>query len=243
MTVVSGSYVPLAPGIVRVPTMGDLVNSFVLLEADGSVTLVDCGLKGAPARLLRALADLGRHPRDVQRIVLTHAHNDHAGGAARMVETTAVDGVQAHAGDAPYLRAGQAPPISAVSPVGRLIARVQDLSFAPVPVEQELADGQVIDILGGMRVVHTPGHTPGHISLLHPGTGVLITGDCILNPLSRMQWAYSLYCTSAEQNRASATRFADLDFTVAAFTHGTEIRDRARERIREFLVRKGALAG
>ena len=237
----SASFITLAPGIVRVPTAGDFVNSFVLLEADGSVTLVDCGLKGAPARLLRALADLGRHPQDVQRIVLTHAHNDHAGGAARMVDATAVDGVQAHEGDAPYLRDGQAPPITATGPLGRIIARVQDFSFVPVPVEQELSDGEVIDVLGGMRVVHTPGHTPGHISLLHPGTGVLITGDCILNPLSRMQWAYSLYCTSPEQNRQSATRFADLDFTVAAFTHGTEIRDRARERIRGFLTRKGAL--
>jgi len=54
-----------------------------------------------------------------------------------------------------------------------------------------------------------------------------------------MQWAYSLYCTSPTQNRQSAARFADLDFKVAAFTHGTEIRDRARERIRDFLTRKG----
>ena len=221
--------------------MSDFVNSFVLLESDGSVTLIDCGLKGAPAKLLRALKDLGRHPRDVQRIVLTHAHNDHAGGAARMVQESSADGVHAHEEDRGFLEAGQAPPITATNTIGRLVARMQDFSFAPVAVESVLADGQLLDCVGGLQVLHTPGHTPGHVSLLHPGTGVLITGDCILNPLSRMQWAYSLYCTSPAQNRESAARFADLDFKVAAFTHGTEIRDRARERIRSFLTRKGAL--
>lgn len=240
MMPVSHAYVELAPGILRIPTMGDFVNSFVLLEEDGSVTLVDCGLRSAPARLVRALADVGRHPRDVQRIVLTHAHNDHAGGAARMVQDTSASGVQAHAADRGFLESGQAPPVTSRAPLGRLIARVQDFSFAPVAVEQELSDGQFVDCLGGLQVLHTPGHTPGHISLLHPATGVLITGDCILNPLSRMQWAYSIYCTSPAQNRKSAARFADLDFRVAAFTHGTEIRDRARERIRGFLTRKAA---
>ena len=241
MSLVSRSTLQLAPGIFRSPTMGDFVNSFALLESDGSVTLVDCGLKGAPPKLVRALADLGRHPRDVQRIILTHAHNDHAGGAASMVRDSAVTGVHAHQADQVYLEAGSAPPITANNALGRLLARVQDFSFTSVPVERTLVDGQILDCLGGLRVVHTPGHTPGHISLLHPESGVLITGDCIPNPLSRMQWAYSLYCTSPAQNRESATRFADLEFSVAAFTHGTEIRDRARERIRSFLTRKGAL--
>jgi len=240
MSDVSRSYVELAPGMYRIPTMGDFVNSFVLLESDGSVTLVDCGLKSAPPKLVHALAALGRHPRDVQRIILTHAHNDHAGGAASMVGDASVAGVHAHQDDQAYLEAGNAPPITADSALGRLIARVQDFSFTSVPVERTLVDGQVLDCRGGLRVVHTPGHTPGHISLLHPESGVLITGDCILNPLSRMQWAYSLYCTSPAQNRESATRFADLEFSVAAFTHGTEIRDQARERIRSFLTRKGA---
>jgi glyoxylase-like metal-dependent hydrolase (beta-lactamase superfamily II) len=238
---VSHAYVELAPGILRIPTMGDFVNSFVLLEEDGSVTLVDCGLKNAPARLLRALEDLGRDPRDVQRIVLTHAHNDHAGGAARMVQETSVTGVHAHSDDRAFFESGAAPAITSRAPLGRILARLQDLSFAPIAVDKELSDGQLLDCMGGLQVLHTPGHTPGHISLLHPASGVLITGDCILNPLSRMQWAYSIYCTSPEQNRQSAARFADLEFSVAAFTHGTEIRERARERVRGFLTRKGAL--
>jgi glyoxylase-like metal-dependent hydrolase (beta-lactamase superfamily II) len=45
------------------------------------VTLVDCGLKRAPGRIVAGLRAIGRHPYDVTRILLTHAHLDHAGGA------------------------------------------------------------------------------------------------------------------------------------------------------------------
>ena len=51
------------------------------------------------------------------------------------------------------------------------------------PVDEVLVDGQLLDVAGGLRVLHTPGHSPGHISLLHEPTGVLITGDAIWNML------------------------------------------------------------
>ena len=54
--------VELARGVYRIPTKGDYINSFAFLEEDGSVTLVDCGLKGAPPRILAALASIGRRP-------------------------------------------------------------------------------------------------------------------------------------------------------------------------------------
>ena len=77
--------VPLADGVWRIPTLPfDLVNSFAFVEDDGSVTLVDCGLKRAPARIVAGLAAIGKAPADVTRIVLTHAHTDHAGGVAEL---------------------------------------------------------------------------------------------------------------------------------------------------------------
>jgi glyoxylase-like metal-dependent hydrolase (beta-lactamase superfamily II) len=76
------------------------------------------------------------------------------------------------------------------------------------------------------------------VSLLHADTGVLITGDCLFNPLGRMQWPFAAMCTSPEQNRRSARVLADRDFSLAAFTHGPEVRDRARERIRAYVTRQ-----
>lgn len=230
--------VMLAPGVYRIPTMGDFINSFAFRDADGQVTLVDCGLKRAPRRIVEALAGIGAHPSDVTRIVLTHAHSDHAGGAREMTARTGLDGVDVHEADAGYLASGTNAP-TAGSTMGRLLSRSPSSHFDPVAVGELLTDGQVLDVAGGLRVVHTPGHTPGHVSLLHEDSGVLITGDAIFNVASRMSWPMAAVCTSAAQNQQSAHILGELDYQVAAFTHGPEIRDGAREAVRGFLRRRG----
>jgi glyoxylase-like metal-dependent hydrolase (beta-lactamase superfamily II) len=171
----------LAPGVVRIPTTGAAsINSFALVDDDGSVTLVDCGLKRAPAKIVAGLRAIGRHPCDVTRIVLTHAHTDHAGGAAEMVARTGAP-VAVHEADAAYVEAGHHPPYDPSLLVGRLITRIPGGGFPPVPVGERLADGQLLDVGGGLRIVATPGHTPGHVSLLHEPTATLITGDALFN--------------------------------------------------------------
>ena len=76
--------VQLAPDVWRIPTQGKaFVNSFAIVDDDGSVTLVDCGVKKAPPRIVAGLAAMGKHPADVTRIVLTHIHPDHAGERRR----------------------------------------------------------------------------------------------------------------------------------------------------------------
>ena len=223
----------LAPGVYRIPTLGDYINSFAFVDEDGQVTLVDAGLTRAPARIVAALAGIGKRPSDVTRILLTHAHADHAGGARELLDRTGRSGVDVHEQDAGFVREGRAP--SQLSTMGRLISRSPMGTFAAVPVETELHDGDVLEVAGGLRVVHTPGHTPGHISLLHEDTGVLITGDALMNMASRMRYSFAMVCTSAHQNEQSAHVLGELEYSVAAFTHGPEIRENARERVREFL--------
>lgn len=230
--------VTLAPGVYRIPTLGDYINSFAFLDADGQVTLVDCGLTRAPARIVDALAGIGRHPSDVTRILLTHAHSDHAGGAREMVERATADGVDIHEDDVRYAAEGHNAP-SADSTMGRLMGRGPMAAFDPVNVSTVLTDGQVLDVGGGLRILHTPGHSPGHVSLLHEGTGVLITGDAIWNMAARMSWPVPPTCTSAVQNKQSAHVLGEVEYSLAAFTHGPEIRENARESVRGFLRRKG----
>jgi glyoxylase-like metal-dependent hydrolase (beta-lactamase superfamily II) len=233
--VVVQAAVQLAQGVFRIPTAPfDGINSFAFVEDDGSVTLVDCGLKRAPGRIVAGLAAIGRHPRDVTRIVLTHAHADHAGGADRLRGETGAP-VAIHADDAGWARRGHIPPTDTSITSGRLLGRFGVKRFAPFEVEQELTDGDELPVAGGLRVVHTPGHTPGHVALLHPSTGVLVTGDSIGN-LFGMRWATLAFCSDARLTQATADRLAELDYTVAAFTHGPHIADRARDRIRRFLA-------
>ncbi|MDO3704980.1 MBL fold metallo-hydrolase [Micromonospora sp. C28SCA-DRY-2] len=228
--------VPLAPGVWRIPTVGRaFINSYALVDDDGSVTLVDCGVKRAPARIVRGLAAIGRTPADVTRIVLTHAHPDHAGGAAELARRTGAP-VAVHAADAGYAAAGQAPPRDPAVTGARLFARLPGGRFPAVEVAQPLADGDVLPVGGGLRVVHTPGHSPGHVSLLHEPTRVLITGDALFN-VAGVRWPIKSFCTDFRMTQQTAHVLGELDYDVAAFTHGAEITDNARERVRAFLTR------
>ena len=221
----------LAPGLWRIPTTPyDLINSFLLEESDGSLTLVDAGLRRADKRLVAAFAELGKDPHDVRRIVLTHAHNDHAGGLAATKAATGA-AVVAHDRDASYLRDGKAPALDPTSRAGRWLSRLPT-GFPKVEVAETFADGALL--AGGLRVVHTPGHTPGHCAFVHEPTGVLITGDSIFN-LRGLRYSPKTFCTDIRLSRETADRLADLDYDTAAFTHGAHISSGAREAVRAFL--------
>jgi glyoxylase-like metal-dependent hydrolase (beta-lactamase superfamily II) len=231
--------VSLAPGVFRIPTAGkDLVNSFVLVQDDGSVTLVDTGLKRAPARIVAGLAAIGKHPSDVTRIILTHVHPDHAGGAAEMRRRTGAP-VLVHGDDHDWARSGQL--TSANDPstrIGRLFARLGQSTIEPFEPGPPLQDGEVLPVSGGLRVVHTPGHSPGHVSLLVEPTGTLITGDALFNFrfLRGARVSPAFLCSDFAMTKRTAHRLGELDYELAAFTHGPEIRDRAREVVRRLLA-------
>ena len=232
--------VPLAPGIWRIPLVGDFVNGFILRDDDGQVTLVDMGIARSGPKVLAGLAAIGSGPSDVTRLLLTHAHPDHAGGAAHVAEATG-RGFHVHREDAAYAAEGSSPPRDRRFLLGRLVERFSKpgRDFAPVPVEREMSDGEVLPVAGGLRVVHTPGHSPGHISLLHEDTRLLITGDAIFNVLG-LRWPIKSFCTDFRMTKQTAHLLAELDYDIAAFTHGPELRDGPREAIRRFLARDAA---
>jgi glyoxylase-like metal-dependent hydrolase (beta-lactamase superfamily II) len=227
--------VQLAPGVWRVATAPrDLVNTFVLRDEDGQVTLVDAGTKRAPKVVAAALEQIGVHVTDVTRIVVTHAHGDHVGGLGGLRGRTGAT-VAAHERDAAYLREGRGPVLDRTTLGGRLLRRSPGVT-TPTPVEEELVDGQLLDVAGGLRVLHTPGHTPGHVSLLHEPSRLLITGDSIWNAFGRMSWPVRMLCTDAALTRRTAEVLGELDYDIVAFTHGPEIRTGAREAVRGFLA-------
>jgi glyoxylase-like metal-dependent hydrolase (beta-lactamase superfamily II) len=221
---VAGRAVPLADGVWRIPTsVGDLVNAVAVRDADGSVTLVDPGLRMRFARrkLRAGLAAIGAAPADVRRVVVTHAHVDHVGGLASLVADSDAE-VRAHEREAVYLRDGRTPRMQ----------RGRPRSFPAVTVAEEFLDGTLLP--GRLRAVHTPGHTPGHVSLVHEPTGVLVTGDALFN-VRGVRYCPGWLCTDPALNRKSADILGDLDFEAVAFMHGPEIRQGAREAVRAFL--------
>lgn len=230
--------VPLAPGVWRIRLIGDYTNGFAFRDDDGQVTLLDMGLKRSGPKVMAALSEIGAGPGDVTRLLLTHCHPDHAGGAAHVAERTGRR-VDVHVDDAAYVREGRQPQPDGATRLGRLLRRLPQVSGPPVPVGEELHDGQLLDVAGGLRVLHTPGHSPGHASYLHEPTGVLVTGDAIFNVLGGLRWPLRALCSDFVMTQQTAHRLAEHEYEVAAFTHGPEIRDRPREAIRRFLRAQG----
>lgn len=215
--------VRLADGVWRIPTTpGDWINAFAVSGADG-ITLVDAGLSLRPSRdrLAAGLRAIGADPADVAHVVVTHAHPDHTGGLAALVAASGAR-VHVHEREAIYLADGRTPRTS----------RGKTRSFAKVAKTEPFLDDA--ELPGGLRAVHTPGHSPGHVALLHPETGVLITGDAVMN-LRGVRYAPAFLCTDPDRNRDSADRLGDLDFGTVAFAHGPELRRDARERLRDLL--------
>jgi glyoxylase-like metal-dependent hydrolase (beta-lactamase superfamily II) len=234
----SSPAIELVPGVFRIPTIGrSAVNSYAFIEDDGSVTLIDCGIAKAPPRIVAGLAAIGKRPADVNRIVLTHAHPDHVGGAAALAAQSGAP-VFIHSDDVFFAREGVKPAADKSFLSGRLMNRLPGGGFPALKDAQSFNDGDVLDVAGGLRVLHTPGHSPGHVSLLHEPTRILITGDAIFNVLG-IRISLPSLCSDFRLTQQSAHVLGEVDYDLAAFTHGPEIRDGARTRIRAYLSRKG----
>lgn len=226
----------LAPGVWRIPTLGkDLVNSFAFVDGHGSVGLVDAGLRGATRRLVAALAVLGKKPTDVTRIVVTHGHFDHIGGARRLRDRTGA-AVEVHDHDAGYVRSGRTPPVDRAAPGAWLLALHRHQSRSDV--DATFSEGDVLEVGGGLRVLHTPGHTPGHCSFLHEPSGVLITGDALMNWGGKTSYSFGAGCTDYKMSVDTADRLGEVDYEIAAFTHGPAITSQARPAVQSFLSRR-----
>ena len=230
--------VRLGEDIWRLRLLGDFVNGYALRDPDGQVTLVDTGLSRSAPAVARALRAIRVAPQQVTRVLVSHVHYDHVGALAEVVRRTGA-AVSVHEADAGFLAAGHGPPRDPSSLLARLMGRFTDETsqeFEPVGTEHRLADGDVLDVAGGLRVLHTPGHSPGHVSFLHEPSRTLITGDALFHPAGWLRWSLKPFCTDFRLSQQTAQRFAELDYGTAAFMHGPQIASRAKQRVDAFLA-------
>ena len=207
------------------------VNVFVI-EDDG-LTLVDTGLPGSTDQLYTALRQAGKNPADIKRIILTHLHTDHSGNAAAIQRQTGAR-VYAHHTDAQLLEQGVSGRPLTLTPgllnqlIYKVVIKGPLTSVAPVAVDEKLSDGDVIPLLGGIQVVHTPGHSAGHMALLLPSEGVLIAADMCSHVLGL---AYSTLYEDQALARQSILKAAALSFDTAVFGHGRPLRGQANAQL------------
>jgi len=207
-------------------------NMFLLL--DNSVTLVDTGLRGRSANILNEVRRLGYKPSDVAHIIITHHHADHIGSLAELKNATGTK-VMAHPADAPYID-GTMPQPGPARPkwLGRVLSPFNSMWAAmPAEVDKLLNDGDELPILGGIRILHTPGHTPGSICLFIPQEKLVIAGDLLAHRF-RLSLPSRLFTVDVGKEVNSIKRLASLDFSAIAFGHGRPIRREARQAVTHF---------
>jgi glyoxylase-like metal-dependent hydrolase (beta-lactamase superfamily II) len=195
------------------------------LIADDTLTLIDAGLTSSVRAIDRAITALGHSPTEVRRVVCTHGHFDHAGGAAEFAGRDGVE-VLIHAADLANL------PLTVPDAVRRPGRRLF-VALTPLPARATaLRDGDVLPVLGGLQVVHVPGHTPGSICLYAPRNKLLFVGDALQARLGRVGFASRLYSDDWAAARASVKRLAELDVETLVFSHYPPRRDDANGLLR-----------
>jgi len=192
-----------------------------LLETHIGVVMVDAGWHTSTNTVVLALEKNGFSPEDVSVIVLTHAHFDHFDFAEALQKRTNAS-IAAHREDVPFFEKGGAGIFPAH--INHWIHKWEKLAknrifAAGVRIDIVLEDG---DNLGGWEILHTPGHTPGTISLYSALRSVLITGGWAIPGLSQDQGHKPLVgYISCDPNQiaASRRRLADLEFETLLCSH------------------------
>lgn len=223
----------VAPDVFQVSVMGVAVT--VVMDGDRAVVL-DAGLRITPPRVLALLEAKGLRPQQVSHILVSHYHPDHTGGLCRLQQATGAL-VGAHPSEAPVIAGREpfpnpfAPPLRALGGLARVVAPV------PARVDLLLPDGAWVDAAGGIRVIHTPGHTPGSVCFHLPHRGVLFVGDALQGWFGRIDLPSRLFTTDMAAARASVRRLAQVDFETLCFSHFPATGARARRQLRELADR------
>ncbi|MEX0750293.1 MAG: MBL fold metallo-hydrolase [Dehalococcoidia bacterium] len=205
--------------------------SYLIDESDG-VTLVDTSSPNAADRILDALATLGRLPADLRTIVATHYHDDHTGNVAALVERSGAQ-LLAHVEDAPYID-GRKP--WRHLDIGPFDVSTPESRHYTLTVDRQVRAGEVLPVAGGLEALHTPGHTPGSISLYSRERGVLFTGDAIGNWFG-LQLPMPMPSHDMEEAKRSVHKLAALDYEVALPGHGNPVLGRASQKIAHWAKR------
>jgi glyoxylase-like metal-dependent hydrolase (beta-lactamase superfamily II) len=230
----------ITPGVHRID---GITGSNSVLLVDDHIAVIDTGISGNGEAIVSYIRKIGRSPKDLRWIIVTHYHFDHSGSALELHELTGAD-IVAHTDETELgengkllLRKGN----EDSEPPPRLYSWImargnRSLSrngiYADTEVHQTVEDGHMIPILGGMRILHTPGHTPGSICPVLEGPQVLFLGDSAINNINRLSRPLTWDRNKRRQLDKSLYKLRNLEATIACFGHGPPLTDEVMDRVR-----------
>ncbi len=211
-------------------------NTFLIVE--DSLTLIDTGFRGHTEGLLDFMSTPGKSASDIKLIILTHNHIDHTGGLAELklltnaqvaaprIDFTLAKDVMPYPGGNYMGKVLQAPVFSSIR--NRLVLGSKEIDVL-------LDGGEELPVLGGLRVMLTPGHTAGSISLYAPRKKLIFVSDALSKRHGVLKLPLKTATSDISQTIASARKMAELDIETICFGHGRPVTGDIKGRFTRFL--------
>lgn len=204
----AGSLGPEEDGIQRVPLgQGGFTTSYIVVRG-GEATIVDTGVSGSGQRIGEVIQAAGLGWDAVRNLIVTHHHPDHAGSVGEVLSLATSATVWAGAADIPSIR-------------------------SPREIKPAEDGAEVF----GLRVIATPGHTLGHVSVYDEAASTFISGDALTNVGGSLAPSAPQYTADPAKAAESVRKIAGLSFERAFFMHGDPIETGAAARIGTLALR------
>jgi glyoxylase-like metal-dependent hydrolase (beta-lactamase superfamily II) len=184
------------------------VSAYVLVRG-GQAVVVDTGVGGSAGSIEDALAEVGADWSAVGDVILTHKHNDHVGSLADVME---------------------------LAPDATGYAGAEDIPSISAPRElTEVGDG---DTVFGLRIVTTPGHTPGSISVYDAANGILVAGDALRVEGGKPTLPGAQFTEDMDEAARSVAKLGELTFETLLVGHGDPIEGGASAAVAELAAQQ-----
>jgi glyoxylase-like metal-dependent hydrolase (beta-lactamase superfamily II) len=197
-----------------------------LIEDPDGLTIIDGSLPNSTEKLISQINASGRRVSDIKRILLTHAHGDHVG---------ALPALHAQSGAPIITSEVEKPYAEGTLPIARPASglKIRAQTIKGITVDRTVSDGDVIDAMGGLQVIATPGHSPGHISFWQPERKILIAGDVLMHMFG-LRLPFAMATPDMPENIRSIKKIAQLNPEIICFGHGEPLTTNADTTLRAF---------
>lgn len=211
-----------------------------LIWDEENMILVDTGFPGQLPEFRAAIEGLGLNADRLSKIIITHQDRDHIGGLPEIVKASALKiEVLAHPAEKPYIQGDEifvkATAVENVQSPGHdtSVVKAAVEPFARAKVNSLVTDGETLPYCGGITVIHTPGHTPGHICLYHKQSRTLISGDALNVVNGQLTGPNPQHTHDLDRATKSLKKLSLYDIQSVICYHGGLYQGLAKRRIAE----------